>query len=152
MIVVGVLLNAPLYAGLAFLTQFMAVLVVAATAGLGSALIAPALSAFMLDITEPRHRSRVMGIKNSALSLGSALGPLMVVFASSVMMPRGVFLVAGGLVLLSGLLALVLLREPRTLRLTHKAGPLGQDPQRVATAQAVLHGLVMQAESTRMSR
>ncbi len=151
-IVVGVLLNATLYAGLAFLSQFMAVLVVAATAGLGSALIAPALSAFMLDITEPRHRSRVMGIKNSALSLGSALGPLLVVFASRVMAPRGVFLVAGGLVLLSGLLALIFLREPRTLRVAQNAGSLGQDPQRVATAQAVLHGLVMQAESTRMSR
>lgn len=149
MIVLGVLLNSTLYAGLAFLTPFSAVIAIAAIAGLGSALIAPALSAFMLDITEARHRSRVMGIKNSALSLGGTLGPFLVVFASRIMTPQGVFISAGVLVLGGGILALTLLREPRTFRAVQAAESLGQDPQRMAAAQAVLHGLVLAAENTR---
>lgn len=144
-IVLGILLNSMLYVGLTTVTAFSIVMVVAAVAGLGAALITPALSAFMLDITDPQHRSRVMGVKNSALSLGGVLGPLLVVFVSRVTSPQGVFIVAGGVVLVSGLLTLTLLREPDTIQRTEEAKAFGQDPQRVASAHAVLHGLVVQA-------
>ncbi|MBV7332664.1 MFS transporter [Chloroflexi bacterium TSY] len=149
-IVLGIVLNSTLYAGLATITTFSVVMVVAAIAGLGSALIAPALSAFLLDITDAQHRSRMMGIKSSTLSLGGVLGPFLVVFVSRVTSPQGVFIIAGGLVLISGLLALLLLREPSTIQRTQEAKAFGQDPRRVATAHAVLHGLVVQAIDVRM--
>ena len=148
-ITLGMLLNASLYAGLAFLTNFGTILVVAAVAGLGAALISPALGALLLDITEEKHRSRVLGFKNSALSLAGVLGPLLVVFATRLTDARGIFLMAGGLVVAGALLAFLRLREPRDVRRTHAAGAFGQDPERVAMAQAVLHGLVMHASGTR---
>lgn len=151
-IVVGVLLNTMLYAGLAFLTNFAVIIVVSAVAGLGAALIAPALSAALFDITADKHRSRVMGIKNAALSLGGVLGPFLVVFATQLTTPRGVFLIAGGLVLLGGLLALRCLREPGTRQRTHGAERYEQDPQRIAAAHAVLHGLVVEAAGARVRR
>lgn len=148
-IVLGVLLNAALYAGLAFLTNFALIIVVSAIAGLGAALIAPALSAFLFDITTDKYRSRVMGIKNSALSLGGVLGPLLVVFAARITTPRGIFIVAGCLVLLGGLLALLLLREPSKRQQAQNGEALGHNPQRMAAAQAVLHGLVIEAADAR---
>ena len=146
-IVLGVLLNSTLYAGMAFLTSFSAIMVTSALAGLGAALIAPALSAFLLDMTNEQHRSRVMGVKNSALSLGGVLGPLLVVFATQLTTAQGVFMIAGSLVLVGGLMAFVLLREPSTIH--HSQDVETFDPQRVATAQAVLHGLVVQAVDSR---
>lgn len=151
-IVLGILLNSTLYAGMAFLSSFSAIIVTSVVAGLGAALIAPALSAFLFDITAETHRSRIMGIKNSALSLGSVLGPLLVVFAARITTAQGIFLLAGSLVLISGLIALLLLREPRAVDRPKDADLFAQNPQRVATAQAVLHGLVVAAADTRAQR
>jgi len=148
-IVVGVLLNSMLYAGLAFLTNFAVIIVVSAVAGLGAALSAPALSASLFDITADKHRSRVMGIKNAALSLGGVLGPFLVVFATQLTTPRGVFLIAGGLVLLGGLLALLLLRPAQSGYQAQRSQQYSQDPQRIAAAHAVLHGLVIEAAGAR---
>ncbi|MCB0063982.1 MAG: MFS transporter [Caldilineaceae bacterium] len=100
-----------------------------------------------MDITEEQHRSRIMGIQNSALSLGGVLGPFLIVFAARVTTAHGIFMVAGSLVLLSGLLALFLLhehgkRQQGVVSLTH-------DPQRIAAAHAVLHGLTIHATNQR---
>jgi DHA1 family tetracycline resistance protein-like MFS transporter len=116
LIVTGVALNATLYFGLVYLTDFYAVLGVAAIAGLGGALLGPAISAFFLDITAEQHRSRVIGIKESAYALGGVAGPLLVVIASRFTDAHGVFLLAGGLTVIAMILALALLREPRYLR------------------------------------
>ena len=43
---------------------------------LGSALMAPAMSAYFMDIAGEAYRARVMGLKESALALGGVLGPL----------------------------------------------------------------------------
>jgi len=116
LIVTGVALNATLYFGLVYLTDFYAVLGVAAIAGLGGALLGPAISAFFLDITAEQHRSRVIGIKESSYALGGVAGPLLVVIASRFTDAHGVFLLAGGLTVVAMILALALLREPRYLR------------------------------------
>lgn len=142
-IVLGVLLNSTLYAGMAFLTNFSAIMFTSMLAGLGAALIAPALSAFLLDIADEQHRSRIMGMKNSVLSLGGVLGPFLVVLATHVTTAQGVFMMAGSCVLLGGLMALVLLREPSTIRQVQDKSRIQQNPQRVATAQAVLHGIIV---------
>ncbi len=151
-IVLGVLLNAMLYAGLTLLTSYPLIIGASVLAGLGAALIAPALSAFLLDITDEQHRSRVMGLKNAALSLGGVLGPLLVVFAARATSARGIFMIAGSLVLLGGLLALILLREPKTIKRWQASEALGQDPERRAAAHAVLHGLVISAADIRAQK
>jgi MFS family permease len=78
-IVLGILVSTALYAGLVLVTRFPLMLLVAAMAGLGSALISPALSSYYLDITDDQYRSRILGIKESSAALGGVLGPLLLV-------------------------------------------------------------------------
>ena len=111
-IVLGALLFTSLPAALAFVTWFPLMMLFAATAGLGLALIMPALSAFYIDITAEQHRSRVQGIKSSAASLGGVLGPLLLAGAVALMAPRGVFISAGVLLVVTAVLALAVLEEP----------------------------------------
>ncbi len=110
-IVVGILLSSLLYIGLRSFTAYAPVVLGAMTAGLGGALIAPAASAFYLDITDRAHQGRIVGIKEAALALGGVMGPLSVIAASKVMGPQGIFTVAGGLVLMSALTAVLFLHE-----------------------------------------
>lgn len=67
-------------------------------AGLGNAIFDPALSAYILDITPPEHKARVMGIKSTAGSLGNLLGPALVVLFTPFIGPQVVFLISAGLV------------------------------------------------------
>lgn len=151
-IVVGTLLNALFYAGLAVVTSFWLILPVAIVAGLGSALTAPALSAFYLDLTPAQHRSRVMGIKESSLALGGVTGPLLVVVASGLMTPQGIFIVAGLLVAVGAALALTCLREPD--RIVGETGGLAWQvsDRRAMAAQASLRGIALRARAVREAR
>jgi len=149
MILIGTLLNSVLYIGMATATSFQLMMAYATFAGLGAALIAPALSAFYLDITAVQFRSRIVGIKESSLALGGVLGPLLVVVASRSLQPRTIFSIAGGVVLLGLVLAAVLLQEP-------KQSEAGSDKlvwqvaeQRTIAAQASLRGLVINAVQVR---
>ncbi|MCH7653123.1 MAG: MFS transporter [Chloroflexi bacterium] len=147
-IVVGALLFTALPGALAFVTSFPLMMVFAAVAGLGLALIMPALNAFYIDMTAERHRSRVQGLKASSGSLGGVFGPLVLAGVTTFMTPKSIFLVAAGLMLLMTLVALVALREPP--RATEKTP--GYDWQwtggRAVVAQATLRGLVARARGT----
>ena len=147
-IVAGLLLNAVFYAGLVFVTSFPLLLLSAVLAGIGEALVLPALSAFVLDLTAEQHRSRVMGVKESAAALGGVAGPLLVISASAVTTAQGVFAIAAVLVLLVAGLTLFGLR----------VSCLGEECwaeakeyalRRAAVAQATLHGIVTSARVTR---
>jgi sugar phosphate permease len=115
----------------------------------GLALIMPALTAFYIDITAEQHRSRIHGIKSSAASLGGVLGPLLLMGATTLMAPRGVFISAGVLLVVTAVLALVVLREPS------RAGPdaRGQEWEwasgRATITQATLRGIVARARTAR---
>ena len=113
----------------------------------------PATSANYLDISEPEHRSRVLGIKSSALSMGGVLGPLSVVVASQFMDAQGIFLTALVLVLLSALVAALLLRKPETAVAPGHNVPSTDDwtvaGQRSLAAQASLRGVVLSARNSR---
>ena len=151
MIVLGMLLATALYFGLVFITWFPLMVLLAVVAGLGAALIAPALSAFYIDITAEQYRSRVVGIKASFNSLGGVAGPLLVVGASAVMTPQGVFIIAGVLMVIAAVLALAFLREPR-----HVAEEIGDaawelTARRAMAAQASLRGVVLRARTTRQT-
>ncbi|MEA3337386.1 MAG: MFS transporter [Chloroflexota bacterium] len=152
MIVFGTLLNAGFYAGLALVTSFPIFLLVAVIAGLGESLVMPALSAFILDITNDRHRSRVMGIKESAAALGGVAGPLLVVAISDYSTPTQVFTVAFVLMLVTAAIALIFLRVPQKRAVRVDDGALEYATQRAMTAQAVLHGIVTAAQVERAKR
>jgi MFS family permease len=114
-ILVGLLMNMSFYIGLAVARDYSVHLVVAAIAGIGASLIMPALSAFYIDISSEEHRSRIMGIKESAAALGGAAGPLLVAIVSQFVTPQIVFLISAGMTFGGFLLALAVLRRPRSL-------------------------------------
>ncbi len=149
-IVLGLLLNTIFYAGLVFVTWFPLMLLITIIAGMGEALVMPALSAFYLDLTPEQHRARIMGIKGSAGSLGGVAGPLLVVVASALTTPQGVFVISAVLMAATGGLALILLKEPGD-RATEESGDLGWQisNRRGLAAQASLRGIVLIAATAR---
>ena len=151
-VVLGLVLNTIFYFGLAIVTQFGLTLLVAAVAGAGSGLMAPAMSAYYLDITPSQHRSRIMGVKGSVASLGGVIGPLLVVVFSVFSSPQGVFIAGGVVVALTLLLAVALLKEPRHVPVEVGDVALESSRQRALSAQASLRGVALQARTARETR
>jgi MFS transporter, DHA1 family, multidrug resistance protein len=149
LVMIGLLVSMSLYVGMAMLDSFAGMAVIAAISGLGQALYSPALSAFVLDITTDEHRSRVMGLKESSLALGGVLGPLLVAVVAPWTSAQGVFWIAFGLVFLSFLLGLVLLKEPKRAQRESTNVQDEVSQQRVMAAQASLRGIVMRAAFAR---
>ena len=150
-IVVGALLFSALPISLAFVTSFPLLLVAALTAGVGVALISPALGAAYLDITAEQHRSRIVGIKSSSGSLGGVFGPLALVGASTFATPRGIFISAGGLLVLAAALALVALRGVRSIGGEIVDLDWQSSGSRGMAAQVTLRGMVVRARMARLS-
>ncbi len=151
-IILGILLSSLLYVMLAFLRSYPLILVSSAIAGLGAALIAPAASAFYLDITDRQYRGRIVGIKESVLSLGGVLGPLLVIVAARLTTPRGIFIFAGALVLFGAVLSIILLRPPQKPLPETQNLAWHVNQQRGLAAQSTLSGLVMSATRLRQER
>ena len=149
LIIAGLIPNILFFGGLAILTDYYLMMIGAVLAGLGNALISPAANAFYLDITSEEHRSRIVGVKGSFLSLGGVLGPLAVAAVAGIMAPQNVFLIASGSVLVALVLGLIFLREPQH----SKAVPPGMDQhtsnQRSLAAQATLRNIVVMASAAR---
>jgi len=151
-IIIGLLINGVFYLGLTFLTSFIAMLGVSILAGIGEALVMPALSAYYLDISDDRYRSRVLGFKESSASLGGVVGPLAVAVVSALLTSQGIFLIGFLAMAITAGLALVILREPK-----HKfeqTDDLAQNlsRQRSMAAQTVYSGIVLNASTARRSR
>jgi MFS family permease len=147
-IIIGLLLNALFYAALAFAPTFPLLMLTAVLSGIGEALVLPAVTAFVLDLTAEQHRSRAMGITESAAALGGVAGPLLVITASAATNAQGVFVIAGVVVLVMAGVALLDLR----------ATCLGQECsdeareyalRRSMAAQATLRGIVTSAGAAR---
>ena len=147
-ILLGLIPNLFFYIGLATLTDYDMMILVAALAGLGNAILAPAASAYYLDITADEHRSRIIGIKESSLALGGVMGPLAVAAIAPFTTPQGIFWIASILGLLSLLLALFL-REPKHSALKILGVQEEISTQRGLAAQASLRGIVMRAYAAR---
>ena len=145
----GILLFATFFFGLWFTDNFALMLFIAVIAGVGEALVMPAASALYLDITSEQHRSRIMGVKESAVSLGGVLGPLLVVGAALFMSPREMFASAGFVSLLGAVAAVAFLgntkrdAEPATQSDAESAN------RRELAAQSALRGVVVAARTTR---
>ncbi len=149
-ILLGLVPSLFFYIGLAVLTDYDLMILVAALAGLGNAILAPAISAYYLDITPSENSSRIIGIKESFLALGGVMGPLAVAVIAPYTTPQGIFWIASILGLSSLLLAL-LLREPQ--RSSVEAHGIQEEIsiRRGLAAQASLRGIVMRAYATRAS-
>lgn len=119
-IAIGFLLLIPFYAALIVTGAFPILFAAALLAGLGVALVLPALSALYLDITAEDHRSRILGLKESAAAFGGVTGPLLVALVSRWTTPRGVFAIATALTVLS--IAVALGALPRSRR-GRRGGP-----------------------------
>jgi MFS family permease len=109
-LVLGLALFSAQFIGLVVFHQVAWIVVSFILAGLGNALYDPALSALALDITPPDNTAGMMGLKGMAGSLGSMLGPALVVLLTPFVGPQIVFLIAMILVLLLTLVAGLALR------------------------------------------
>ena len=112
-IITGILLNALFYAGLLLFSDFSILVLTAVVAGLGEALLMPALSAYYLDIAASTHRSRVMGLKESAAAAGGVVGPLLITVLAGLITPDQVYGIAFAITLVSGFFAVLYLRQRR---------------------------------------
>jgi MFS family permease len=149
LIIAGLIPNMLFFGGLAVLTDYYLMMFGAAIAGLGNALIAPAANAFYLDITAEEHRSRIIGVKGSFLSLGGVLGPLAVAAVAGMMAPQNVFWIASGLVLIAIILGVLFLQEPQHTRAEMADLHDQALSQRGLAAQATLHNIVVSASAAR---
>jgi MFS family permease len=152
LIVLGILLSTSLYAGLVLVTRFPLMLLVAAVAGLGSALISPALSSYYLDITDEQYRARILGVKESAASLGGVLGPLLLVGVSAMMTPQGIFILAGAVMLSGAGLAVVALPAPAQIDAKEKDINWEFSEKRALAAQSALRGVVLRSSASRETK
>jgi DHA1 family multidrug resistance protein-like MFS transporter len=152
LIVVGLLLNATFFVGLIFVSWFPLMMAVAVVSGLGEALVMPALSAFYLDISAEQHRSRVMGLKESADALGGVAGPLLLVVVAATMTPQGVFVIGGVVTLFAAGLALAALKTPRLV--SEGEGDMAWElsGKRSMAAQTSLRGIFQRATTARETR
>jgi DHA1 family tetracycline resistance protein-like MFS transporter len=151
-IVVGVLLSASFYPGLALVASFRAIILLAILSGLGVAVASPALGAFYFDITDERYRSRILGIKESALSLGGVLGPALVALLAGLLSPGGIFITAGVITGIGAILAIALLREPEKIIGPDRDDTWQISEKRIMAAEASLQSIVSRASSFRRSR
>ncbi|MCJ7661438.1 MAG: MFS transporter [Anaerolineales bacterium] len=150
-IIIGMLLYALFFLALVLITNFPLMLLAAVISGIGEALVMPALSAYYLDITAERHRSRVLGIKESSASLGGVLGPLLVVGVSSMTTPQGVFMFAFLATLIPTAVALVVLRTSHIAVEKHPELAWALSRNRNIAAHATYRGIVTSVRSTNPS-
>ncbi len=150
-LVIGLILHSAQYGGLMLSDVFWVLIAAFIIAGLGEALVNPALSAAYLDITPEEHRSRAMGIKTAVGSLGSLLAPALVTIVTSRLSPQGAFFISAALILMTALVVLILLRLPkRTGAARDPAWEASQE--RVMAAQTALRNLTVGATAARTSR
>ena len=117
LIVLGSLLYSALNVGMLFLHQYTLLIGAAMVTGIGNALLIPALSTIYLGVTAEQNRSQVMGIRGTAISLGTLLGPLAQALASPWITPQMTFAIGIALSFVITLLAFVVLKP----RFTHES-------------------------------
>jgi len=111
-LVLGLALFSAQFVGLVIFREATWIIVSFIIAGLGNAIYDPALSAYILDITPPEHKARIMGIKSTVGSFGNMLGPALVVLFTPFTGPQTVFLISAGLVFILTVTSGLALRTP----------------------------------------
>ena len=111
-LMIGLLVHVAQYIALLTTTSFTWIALGMAFSGLGEGLFMPALNALYLDITPHPYRARMMGLKESIFSLAGLAGPALVVFADNYLLPNGIFMIAGLLIIFSAFLVPVISLKP----------------------------------------
>jgi MFS family permease len=88
-------------------------------AGMGNALYDPPLSAMILDVIPPEYTASMLGLKSTAGSIGSTLGPALVVLFAPYLRPQDGFLIATVLVSMFALASGLVLRPPESMEISH---------------------------------
>ncbi len=130
LIALGFLLTSALPLGLLLFHQFAPLILGALLAGLGSALITPALESSYLEMAPEQHRSRLIGVRESVISLGAVVGPLLLAFSSRWLSPQSVFTVTLLVAQAAVILTLAALKLP--------GGRRARGTQRETSERAVL--------------
>lgn len=150
-LIIGLILHSAQYVGLMFTDIYWMIIAAFIIAGLGEALLNPALNAAYLDITPEEHRSRAMGIKGAIGSLGSLLAPALVMVVIRFVPPQSVFLISAALILSTALLVFIALRLPsRADADRDMAWAVSQE--RTIAAQSALHNVAVSAVTARKLR
>ena len=95
-----------------FAAQFISLVVFREVAWIVLCFVVAGLGALFLDVTPPEYTARMMGLKSMAGSLGSMLGPALVVLLVPVVSPQAVFLMSIILVVVLILTAGLALHPP----------------------------------------
>lgn len=109
----GLALCSVQFAGLLIFHKVTWIVMSFVVAGLGNAIYDPALSAAVLDIISPEQTAGIMGLKAMAGSLGSVLGPGLIVLFTPWLGPQVVFLAASTLVMALALASALALHVPQ---------------------------------------
>lgn len=150
-LIVGLILHAAQYVGLMLSNVYWVIIAAFIVAGLGEALLNPALSAAYLDITPEEHRSRAMGIKGAVGSLGSLLAPVLAMVVVGHVTPQSAFLISAALILATALLVSIVLRLPgRTKGVRDLTWEVSQE--RIMAAQSTLQSVTVSAATARKLR
>jgi MFS transporter, DHA1 family, multidrug resistance protein len=120
-ILLGLVLFSAQFLGLALSRNYLVIAAAFLVAGLGNGLYDPAVSAAVLDLAPRGRQASLLGIKSTAGSLGSILGPGLIVLFTSWLDAGGIFLISFGVVLLTALVTFA-------GRLTNKASPEAGNP------------------------
>jgi DHA1 family multidrug resistance protein-like MFS transporter len=125
-LVTGLALFSAQFVGLVLFRDLSLIMVSFIVAGLGNALYDPALNTMILDFTPPEHTARMIGIKSTAGSLGTLLGPSLTVLLTSFMSPRSIFLSAFVLVMVVLVGAGLFIHPQKSIRFVSESS--GADP------------------------
>lgn len=112
LIVVGSALSAALNVAMLWLHAYVVLILASIVTGLGSALLIPALGVIYLSATNDHNRSQVLGIRGTALSLGTLLGPALLAIFAQWLTPTLSFALGSLISLACALLALVAVKQP----------------------------------------
>ena len=140
------------FAGLIFIESIYLLVVVAFISGIGEALIMPALSALYLDITQKQHRSRVLGIKESAAALGGVTGPLLVASIAAFTSAKQVFTISASVLFITIVLTILALKPPKKETKAVDEVDWEVTRRRAASAQATFTAIFVNATTTRETR
>jgi multidrug resistance protein len=112
-IISGLIISSIFYVGMIIFTRFATCFLVSAIGGIGSALATSATSAYVLDISDDGNKSRIQGVRGSAMALGEAIGPLLAVFISTRLTAHSMFMVSAVIGIAMALIGLMALQGKR---------------------------------------
>lgn len=112
LVVIGSALSAALNVAMLWFHAYAVLIIASIVTGLGSALLIPALGVIYLGATNDHNRSQVLGIRGTAISLGTLLGPMLLALFAHWLTPSFSFALGCLISLACALLALIAVKQP----------------------------------------